>query len=70
MPLNFPNNPTNGDVYAPPGGPIYRYDAPVWNVIGSVPEEEDDATLTGGNITIGPTAPSSPAVNDVWIDTT
>lgn len=28
------------------------------------------ANLTGGKITIAATAPSSPAVNDIWIDTT
>jgi len=27
-------------------------------------------SVTGGNITIGATAPTTPAVNDVWIDTT
>jgi hypothetical protein len=37
--------------------------------IGSFLESSGDE-VTGGHITIGPTAPSSPAMNDVWIDTT
>ena len=38
----------------------------VWPVAVTSGEEE----VSGGHITIGTTAPSAPAINDIWIDTT
>jgi len=35
-------------------------------ITGGTPAPDE---VIGGIITIGPTAPSSPSVNDVWIDT-
>jgi hypothetical protein len=30
MSFDFPNNPTDGDVYAPPGGPVWHYGEGAW----------------------------------------
>jgi hypothetical protein len=38
MPFDFPAAPANGTVFAPPGGPTYQYNAPVWDVIEGTAE--------------------------------
>jgi hypothetical protein len=68
--FNFPNSPVDGTVYTPVGGPTYTYSGGVWNLTGSVVGFLVPDEVVGGMITIASTAPSSPAVNDVWIDTT
>lgn len=37
MKFDFPNNPVPGSIFAPVGGPIYRFDAPVWVAISEPP---------------------------------
>jgi hypothetical protein len=49
---------------APNDGTLYGRQSVAW--VAALPA----ANLTGGKITIGTSAPSSPSVNDVWIDTT
>lgn len=66
--FDFPASPTSGQTYAPAGGPTYVYLNSVWTVLP--PDSTSVIGITGGKITIGNTAPSTPAVNDVWIDTT
>lgn len=31
--FDFPDTPTEGQVFSPPGGPRYTYNAPVWNAV-------------------------------------
>jgi len=33
--IDFPANPTNGQSYAAPNGPTYRFDGTAWNVVAS-----------------------------------
>jgi hypothetical protein len=40
MPFDFPNSPTEGQIFAPPGGLRYKYQAQVWDVIGSAAGQE------------------------------
>jgi hypothetical protein len=54
MGMNFPNSPTPGQIYAPPGGPVYRYDDPIWTAVAGagvplegVPEAPVDGTQYG-----------------------
>ena len=35
MSFDFPNSPTNGQVFAPTGGPVYVYTGGVWKMQGS-----------------------------------
>jgi hypothetical protein len=34
MAFNFPNSPTVGQTYSPPGGPVYQWDGAVWKTVG------------------------------------
>lgn len=59
MPINFPDNPTEGTQHTV-GGITWQYDYSnaVWNVV------------TGGSaFRVSATAPSSPVVGDLWYDT-
>ena len=59
------------DVAVPPA--LLAIDVTVGNpaamIIVDIPGGSGDEVI-GGKITIGPTPPASPGVNDVWIDTT
>ena len=59
MAMNFPNAPTVGERFQPPGSPfLYEWDGVAWNVVGG--------GGSGGGVTIGPTPPASPAPGDQW----
>jgi len=54
MGMNFPSPATPGQIYAPPGGPVYRYDDPIWTAVAGagvplegVPEAPVDGTQYG-----------------------
>jgi microcystin-dependent protein len=34
--FDFPASPTEGQIFQPPGGPIYVYKAPTWNIVTTV----------------------------------
>lgn len=60
------------DVVTPP--PLFAIDVTVGNpaatIVVDIPGDHEDVDeVIGGIITIGSTAPSSPNVNDIWIDT-
>ena len=67
--FDFPASPSVGAVYTPAtNGPSWQWNGTGWAQISPIPLIPDE--VVGGMITIASTAPSSPAVNDVWIDTT
>jgi hypothetical protein len=45
--LDFPSSPTEGQIYAPPGGPRYQWNSPVWDVVGSPIDAATGTTLNG-----------------------
>jgi hypothetical protein len=45
MPFDFPNSPTDGDVYAPPGGPVWHYSGGAWRQNSTAPIT--DVVITG-----------------------
>jgi len=54
MGMNFPSPATPGQIYAPPGGPVYRFDDPIWTAVAGagvplegVPEAPVDGTQYG-----------------------
>jgi len=51
-----------------PTTPILGLEPGVVTVIGA--DVNVDGRVHSKSVTVGPTAPSSPAVNDIWIDTT
>lgn len=59
-PLDFPNNPTIGQIYNAPNGVAYQWDGVKWNVISG----------TGGGsttiISIGPIPPDNPLPGWLW----
>jgi hypothetical protein len=57
-----PIGPTGPVPEAPTDAKMYARQSSGWV---EVPDE-----VAGAKITVGPVAPSSPAINDVWIDTT
>lgn len=68
MAFNFPASPSVGALFSPVGGVTYQWNGTVWLLV--VPALSPVEEVVGGMITIGTSAPSTPAVNDVWIDTT
>src|SRR5262245_50085410 len=54
MSFNFPNSPTQGQVFAPPGGPGYVFSNGVWLASSS------------SRATISDTAPSGAQNGDLW----
>ncbi len=60
-PLDFPDNPTIGQIYNAPNGVAYVWDGVKWNVVTG-------AGAGGGTtiITIGPTPPPNPQVGWLW----
>jgi hypothetical protein len=49
---------------------IYDYiDSELQSLSRALIEVEEASESTGPTITVGTTAPSSPAVNDLWVDT-
>src|SRR6187399_2452999 len=42
MPFNFPNNPIEGEIFQSPGGPVYIYRTPVWEMIQEPVQEMYD----------------------------
>jgi hypothetical protein len=69
MAFDFPGSPTVGAIYTPASGsPSWQWNGTGWMQIAPLSMAPDE--VVGGMITIASTAPSSPAVNDVWIDTT
>ena len=88
MPMNFPNNPVNGQIYSPyAGGPTYVWDnsdkvwrfytgAPPPAVSSDAPSDnkvyvrENAAWIPIPKITVAPSSPALPDVNDMWINST
>jgi hypothetical protein len=65
MTMNFPAPATPGQIYSPPGGPVYRYDSPVWNAVTAAPTSASQVTITDGV-----TAPSTAAgLAQIYVDT-
>jgi hypothetical protein len=62
--LDFPASPTDGQVFSAANGVTYQYKATPGAWLATT-------VVTGGvKITVASTAPSSPVVNDLWVDTT
>ena len=63
MPIDFPDPPTVGQEYTY-GGKTYTRDASgYWRVTNTAPE-----AVGGSPITVSATAPTSPTLNQLWLD--
>ena len=80
MSFNFPNSPSQGATYTPiAGGFTYVFDAGVWKiqttyVATDAPSDGQKYGRKNGGwsivLYVGTSAPSSPNVNDLWVDVT
>ena len=55
MAFDFPATPSEGQIFTPPGGPTYTYQAPVWKALGQ-----------GQFVYIGDTPPLTPMNGHLW----
>jgi len=55
MAFDFPASPSEGQIFTPPGGPTYTYQAPVWKALGQ-----------GQFVYIGDTPPLAPLHGHLW----
>jgi hypothetical protein len=55
MAFDFPGTPTEGQLFAPTGGPLYKYSNGVWTIPSTPPV-----------MSISDTAPVSPIPGQLW----
>jgi hypothetical protein len=60
--IDYPNSPTNGQQFTPPGGVLQQWDGAKWVVVGG--------GAGGGGAVISDTAPTSPTSGELWWDST
>jgi len=60
MPYNFPNAPNPGEIFNPPGGPVFTWDGTVWATGATPAGPEGPAGPAGATGPTGPTGPSAP----------
>lgn len=63
MPIDFPDTPTVGQEYTY-AGKTYRWNGTYWQVTSSTGGE----SVGGSVITVSATAPTSPTLNQLWLD--
>jgi hypothetical protein len=62
MAFNFPDAPSNGQIFSPAGGPTYTWRSPAWEVSGG--------SGGGASIIVSDTPPVDPPDNALWWDST
>lgn len=62
--IDFPNSPSVNDVFTF-GSKSWKWTGTVWSLVAS--SVTDAGTIGGKAITVSSSAPSTPNINDIWI---